>query len=315
MLDAARQGLAIDPDDDACANFQAMALTKLGRQSDADATIERALERNPENAYTHANRGWTLLEQGDHPRALDHFREALRIDPTLDWARQGIVEALKARYFLYRVMLKFFFWMSRLSTGVQWGIIIGGLVGQRVLNNLAANNPPLRPFVWPILGAYFAFVLMTWLASPLFNLLLRLNRYGRLALSREQVATSNWVGSMLVAAFACVAGALACFLAEQLLFAAGIGLLGLVFVLVTLPLSTIFVCDVGWPRTIAILMTVALAGLGVAPAALLLAAAVAPQREALQLASLALPLLPVFFYSAIGTQIAANFLAVARVRR
>jgi hypothetical protein len=36
---------------------------------------------------------------------------------------------------------------------------------------------------------------MTWIASPLFNLLLRFNKFGRMALSREQRIESNWIGA------------------------------------------------------------------------------------------------------------------------
>ena len=42
-------------------------------------------------------KAWALIEQGEHEQAMEHFREALRLNPQLDWARQGIVEAMKAR--------------------------------------------------------------------------------------------------------------------------------------------------------------------------------------------------------------------------
>jgi len=64
-----------------------MALVKLGRREAAAATIGAALAKDPQNAHTHANQGWALLHHGDHARRLEHFREALRLDPELDWAR------------------------------------------------------------------------------------------------------------------------------------------------------------------------------------------------------------------------------------
>ena len=94
-----------------------MALVQLGRKDEAQQTLGSALANDPENALTHANQGWALLHRGDHAKALEHFREALRIDPELDWARAGIVEALKARHLIYRVMLRFFLWMGRQSQG------------------------------------------------------------------------------------------------------------------------------------------------------------------------------------------------------
>src|SRR5207253_2445762 len=44
------------------------------------------------------------------------------------------------------------------------------------------------------------FAYLTWTASPLFNLLLRLDPYGRLVLTREQIRASNLVGACLVCA-------------------------------------------------------------------------------------------------------------------
>ena len=54
--------------------------------------------------------------------------------------------------------------------------------------------PVLKPFLSPLLTLVFAFLLMTWIASPLFNLLLRFNKFGRMALSRDQRVESNWIG-------------------------------------------------------------------------------------------------------------------------
>src|SRR5439155_25034708 len=89
-LEAADAGLELDAEDDACTNLRAMALVQLGRRDEAGAAIQGALERDPENAISHANQGWTLLHQRRPKDALVHFREALRIDPTLDWARAGM---------------------------------------------------------------------------------------------------------------------------------------------------------------------------------------------------------------------------------
>src|SRR5579871_5018208 len=106
-LDAAERGLRLDSEHTGCTNLRAMALVKLGRKSEAGLTIDAALARNPDNSLTHANQGWTFLEKGDPKKALEHFREALRLDPENAWARHGIIEALKARNFVYAVMLKY----------------------------------------------------------------------------------------------------------------------------------------------------------------------------------------------------------------
>ena len=125
-------------------------------------------------------------------------REALRHDPENDYAKTGLVEALQARYWVYRLFLKYYFWMSRLSGGLQWGLIIGFYIGQWILSSLAIKYPAIEPFVGPVIILYLIFVLSTWIMQPLFNLFLRLNVYGRFALSKLQIKASNYLGIALL---------------------------------------------------------------------------------------------------------------------
>ena len=255
-LNAAEQGLAIDSEHVNCTNLRAMAMVKLGRREAAGQTIDAALARDPEDSFTHANQGWTLLHDGNPTKAMEHFRESLRLDPTNEWARQGIVEALKARYFIYSIMLKWFLWMSKLEPRTQWIIVIAGWFGARMLRATAAANPPLAPFIYPVLILYTAFVLMTWIASPLFNLILRLNRFGRLALSREEIVASNWLGLCLALALSMVGWWV---VSQQ-----NVALLGaMVFGFLLIPLAGTFYCQPGWPRLAMAACTIVLAAAGI----------------------------------------------------
>src|SRR5687768_3705193 len=112
-LDHANSAMQIDPDHSWATNLRAAALVKLGRRDEAARTIGDALAKDPEDPDTHANQGWTLLHQGDHRRARVHFREALRLDPTNTWAKQGMVEALKSGFWPYKLVLHFWLWMAR----------------------------------------------------------------------------------------------------------------------------------------------------------------------------------------------------------
>jgi tetratricopeptide (TPR) repeat protein len=271
-LEAAEQGLQFDAEHVGCTNLRAMALVKLGRRAEAGATIDAALSKNPESALTHANQGWTLLERGDPKRALEHFREALRLDPQNEWAQHGIVEALKARNFVYAAMLKYFFWMSRFSPRAQWGIILGGYFGNRLLGSLAKTNPGLAPWILPVQVVYVCFALMTWMASPFFNLLLRVNRFGRLALSREQTVASNWFGACLLCALLGLISCLWTATRDPGLMAA------LVFGFLLLPVSAIFRCPSGWRRNAMAGLAVCLALLGLA-AIVLIAPSARPSPE------------------------------------
>jgi len=194
-LEVAEQGLALDAENVTCANFRAMALTKLRRRDDAAAALETALGREPENAMTHANRGWAQLEGGDHRAAMASFREALRLDPHSEWAKRGVIKALNARRPLYRVLLGYFFWMSRMTPRARYTVIFGLAIGRAILQSIADQNPAAAPFLYPVIAAYLLFVLFTWTADPLFNLLLRFDPVGRYVLSPKQIRAASGVGA------------------------------------------------------------------------------------------------------------------------
>jgi tetratricopeptide (TPR) repeat protein len=204
-LNVAENGLSYNAENVRLINLRAIALVKLGRKEEAGQAIDVALARDPENATTHANQGWALLHRGEHRQALTHFCEALRLNPDLAWARQGIVEALRARNPIYWVMLRYFLWMSRLGRQAQWGIVIGLYVLARLLRSAAATSPALTPWITPILILYSAFAMLTWAARPMFDLFLRLNRFGRYALTNRQIVASNWVGLCLAVALVLLA--------------------------------------------------------------------------------------------------------------
>jgi tetratricopeptide (TPR) repeat protein len=242
-LGAADDGLRSDPEHVASTNARAEALTMLGRRDEAGATIDTALTRDPENAVSHANMGWTLLHQGDPTRAAEHFREALRLEPQLEWARQGIVEALKARNPVYGLLLRYFLWSSRLSRQYQWLLLIGGFLGYRFLSSTLRASPELAPWATPLQVVYLGFVLLTWTADALFNLVLRLDRFGRMVLTREEIAQSNVVGAAVVLALGSLGAWLVTGNGRILPFA-------LVFGALIVPISATFHCQPGWPRRV-----------------------------------------------------------------
>ena len=199
-LDAAKHGLSLDPDHTGCINLEAIALRGLGKKDAATASAASALSRNPDDADSHANLGWALLNQGKYAQAQTHFREALRLRPGSEWARQGMIESLKARWFIYRIFLAYFLFMVRLGERAQWGIILGGYLGYQIIGAIGRSNPAFKPFTTPLIVAYIAFAVGTWLAVPLFNLSLRVSRFGRLILSRRQTIAANALGLTLLAA-------------------------------------------------------------------------------------------------------------------
>jgi tetratricopeptide (TPR) repeat protein len=254
-LETANRGLAVDPDNLTCLNARSTSLFKVDKKEEAYITIEKALSKDPENEVTHTNLGWGLLEKGDHRRALEHFREALKIDPDYSFAKAGLVEGLKARYWFYRLFLKYAFWVGNMKAKGQWALILGMYFGVRILRSVANSSPELAVFLTPIIYLYFAFALSTWVITPLSNLFLRLNVYGRYALTEEETESSNFVGiSVLIALF----GGLMMIFSNDVLYE-----ILLVFgVTMMIPLSSMFNPKKKESKRILIGYTVALALIG-----------------------------------------------------
>ncbi|MEZ4826142.1 MAG: tetratricopeptide repeat protein [Bacteroidia bacterium] len=184
-LAAAEQGLSLNPEHVDGINIRARTLVKLGRSPEASAAFDASMNKNPENAYTHINKGWALLEEGRYDEALVHFREGVRLDPDNDVARAGLVEGLKAKYWIYRAYLKFAFSIGKLSSSYRWALMIGLII-------IANSVPYALPF-------YLVLVFFTWFSDILFNLLLRFNSYGKYALNEDQIRYSNVFGVLLAA--------------------------------------------------------------------------------------------------------------------
>lgn len=201
-LQLADEALERDPENINALNARSTALLKLNRKEESFSSIEGSLRQDPHNAYTHANYGWGLLEKGSPKEALYHFTEALRIDPSLQLAQSGMIEALKAKYFLYRIFLKYAFFMGNLTAKYQWGVIIGIFIASRALRFIAGTYPAFEPFLYPVIILIAIFAFSTWIITPLSNLFLRLNKYGKHLLDRDEIISSNFVGVSAVAAVA-----------------------------------------------------------------------------------------------------------------
>jgi tetratricopeptide (TPR) repeat protein len=197
-LDAAQQGLALEPENISCINIRAITLIKLDRPAEAGEALDIALAKDPDNSTTHANQAWFLLEQGQREASMTHFREALRLDPHNGWARAGLVETLKSRHFIYRLLLPYFFFMSRLTTDEQL-VAVGGLaLAMGYFRSLTCSMPILLPLYIPVWAVYQIFVFLSWTGEALFNLLLRFDKFGRLVLSDDELKATTWVALCLI---------------------------------------------------------------------------------------------------------------------
>lgn len=253
-LETTGKCLSVVPDHAAASNLSAMALIKLGRKDEAAAVVSGTLNAHPDNALTHANQGWTRLHQGNYRAALESFREALRLDPDLDWARQGMLTALKARYPMYRWMLAYFLFMGRMSGRARWATTIGLIVVMQIFNIAGQLSPSLRAPAMLLIAAYGVFIFFSWTVNPFSNLLMQASPYGRYLLNSDQRESSSVAGIMLGAAAAVAVTAI-------LMRSKALGYLALGLLLLLIPACALFHLPKGRQRITAGIFVIAVVGM------------------------------------------------------
>jgi tetratricopeptide (TPR) repeat protein len=198
-----------EPANEEAALLEAIA-TEAAREGSLDPERWKRLgEQFPLNAVARAGSGWTRLEAGQISSARAEFEQALAVDPSLSWAKAGLVVALKASNPVYALLLRFFLWFGRLPPRTRTIVLVGGLIGYNMLRRTAAEQPELRPLIVPLLIAYLGFLTLSWLADPLLNLLLMARPEGRRLLDADQRRAAVLVGSCLALGAATgIAGAL-----------------------------------------------------------------------------------------------------------
>ncbi|BAU14338.1 TPR repeat-containing protein [Leptolyngbya sp. NIES-3755] len=175
-LATAETGLQINPEHLGCMNLRVLSLTELGQLPKAESEVLVALAIAPENPFAHAVHGWISFRQNRISAALDSFKTALRLKPDLEWARQGLVESLKARNGIYRFIL-----------GVD-RFRVGMFKGPRLL---LLAIPQIRALYWLM-------YLMVVATRPFFTVLLSFDSYGRLTLTPTEIKKSRWVAGIIL---------------------------------------------------------------------------------------------------------------------
>ncbi len=181
----ADEGLKINAKSDFCLNARATALTKLKRNDEVEVTIENLLNDNPENDFSHANVGWSYLEKNKILKAQTHFKEALKLNPNSDFAREGMITAVKANNKIYNLYLRYAFWISNKSQKNQWFFIIGiYLVYRFSVKLLSASG--LTFIAIPLIIVYLIFALGSWFIDPLSNMILLFDKFGKYLLDKNK---------------------------------------------------------------------------------------------------------------------------------
>ncbi len=193
------KALEIDPENISALNLKIMVQGILGEE-DTNASIDTALELQPENASTVANHGIQLLREGKTDEALERLEYALSLEPTNYLARYGMLEAMKNKFWPYRMLFKFKMFCSKLTAKGSWGLIIGFYIVYQIILSVARSMPHLEPFLMPIVYAMFGFFILTWILDPLMNIYLQTNKYGKLLLEKDDKKMANLCGIALIGA-------------------------------------------------------------------------------------------------------------------
>ena len=222
---ACQTALAIDAECEDALYLLSMIEQQTGNREAAEELAKAAVRAAPEDAAAHIARGYSHAHAGRPQEAFESFREALRLDPNNEAAREGLILSLKLNHAFYRGMFNCFVWMSRLSAKAQWAVLIGLIFFQRMSLRVAENVPALAPLAIPLFIACIAFCLFSWIADPLAYSLLLFNRWGRLALSRREKAVAGVFLFCLLGGIA--AGITGVVAAEPRLTITGVGLLAI----------------------------------------------------------------------------------------
>lgn len=226
-----RNALAADADNAMAANLLAHVLRVQGKSALNAEAVATLLANDPEDSFAHVNAGWSSLQQGNQVQAEVHFREALRLDPDSDMAREGLLQAFRARSIFYRAYLSYCFFMQRFTGGKQWMIILGIYFVYQIARKALTTVSPVLAGVLVFL--WLALVLWVWLAPGVGNFLILLDRSARRALTSGEKNQGIAVGGALLVGVA--AGMIGYFADYLPLLLGGLGL-----VVSTVPASLTF---------------------------------------------------------------------------
>ncbi len=190
-LEAVQEALRREPGSVEARNVLGEILIASRRDADAAHALREALALDPEDAASHLLRGWLFLFDRSTDRAAESFREALRLSPGLEAAREGLVEALKARNSLYRRSLPFFNAVRRMGRPRRALFTLGAFLAPIGCLFLASSHPPIA-WVVAILGlGALVLVYFNWVAGLITLAIVARDREVRAYLSREELRSAG----------------------------------------------------------------------------------------------------------------------------
>ena len=192
------KALELDPGHVDALNFKAVIAERVGNDQEVASSIRELLALDPDNPTSIANHGLQLLNQGNVEGALTRFQEALALQASNPLARHGMQEALKSKFWIYRMFFHYKKFISKLSGQQAWIFIIGSYIGYRLLAAAAANSEGiLKTLLTLIVILIAATFLLSWVINPLMNLFLWTNKFGKVLLDKEAKIMAKYTGISL----------------------------------------------------------------------------------------------------------------------
>jgi tetratricopeptide (TPR) repeat protein len=182
--------LRLDPENAGALQYKTELLSQTGRREEAEEHNLLLLKLNPNAPAPHATAGLLHLKLGHADAALTAYREALRLDPNSKQARDGVLDALRSHFVLYRWFFAFNNWAESLP---KWTASIPNFA---VLALLLCDDyhavPWMRLVVTACLVAVFAVTTLRLCGKHAANVLLIFHPLGRLLLNRNDKAEVVW---------------------------------------------------------------------------------------------------------------------------
>lgn len=203
VLEVADSALEASPHHLDARVLKASALVKLRRREEAASLLRDVLETDAQNQPALVELGNLYLYDGAWQEALEVFQSVLELDPESEAAREGFMNALRAKFPVYGLILRYFLWMQRFSRRYQQAIMYGASLLGRILSAIKKSHPGLAPLLGFVLLLWRVFSYLTWTVQAATTLLLRMNKFGRSLVSKREVWESNLVGGLWLAAGAC----------------------------------------------------------------------------------------------------------------
>lgn len=203
-LEVAERGLAVDPHHVGCLYNRALILDRLDRRDEAEAAYRAGLAVAPEHAGLHRHLGELLLGKNAAGPAVEHLREALRLQPDLEAdLRPVIAVAMKRRSPAYAWLADHIaspWLLTPLLALPLAALLVGESLTWRVTEVMS------RDLIAPMGYLLLLFSVVSAI-DPLCNLALARTPFGRLMLTPTDVRQGRAVGVCLLAFLAAAAWA------------------------------------------------------------------------------------------------------------